>query len=294
MNVFQGNMYKDIDLAWCAGIIDGDGCISISKNHKTYTLNLIVGMTHEETIKVLKFILKLGSITLSLKQLNCKDCYFYNLYADNAAKIIEFLSPYLFTKKEQVLIAKEFEKHCLKQKDVIMGEILYEEMSILNKKGKQIVQKELISESDWLPLWKDIDFAWVAGIIDSEGSIQIRKVKHHYKLRLSVKMTHLQTLVKLKQILKVGETYKNPIESNPKWKDAFQYVASGKNVLRAIKLIFQYLRTKKEQALVALEFGEKCLYNPGKGAVPMDVQLQRVTLYERMADLNKRGKHDEI
>ena len=114
-------MATDIELAWCAGIVDGEGCITISKSDPVirrqekspkYRLWLVVSMTHRATIDRLKEVLGAGSVFESDRKkynTNQKTIYRLTLCSHDAARAIELLLPYLVTKRSEALIALEFD-----------------------------------------------------------------------------------------------------------------------------------------------------------------------------------------
>lgn len=110
------------DLAWAAGLIDGEGCITIQykkasiKNgsrNPGHSLLLKVTMTHEPTIRRLYKLFEVG--TVQLQRISKKDvgkswnpAYSWICNPVAAAYVIGFVRPYLFTKADEADIALEF------------------------------------------------------------------------------------------------------------------------------------------------------------------------------------------
>ncbi len=110
------------DLAWAAGLIDGEGCITIQykkaniKNgsrNPSHSLLLKVTMTHEPTVRRLHKLFEVG--TIQLQRLSLKDAdkpwnpaFSWICNPRAAAYVIAWIRPYLFTKAEEADIALEF------------------------------------------------------------------------------------------------------------------------------------------------------------------------------------------
>jgi hypothetical protein len=114
---------KQTDLAWAAGIIDGEGCIGIVKDARKALnekngwklsplckLRISVGMSHLETIERLYELFGDGRVNgqKCYKKPGHKQVYYWVVNADQAWKIIKRVSPYLVTKKEQARVAEAF------------------------------------------------------------------------------------------------------------------------------------------------------------------------------------------
>ncbi|MCI0562416.1 MAG: LAGLIDADG family homing endonuclease [Nitrososphaera sp.] len=103
---------RDIDLAYCAGLIDGEGCITFLKTAHMprrdgirgtqYTARLHVGMREEAALLKLRDVLG-GRINIA------KDgkAFMYRWFAVDVSDTLRKLIPYLVVKKSQALIALE-------------------------------------------------------------------------------------------------------------------------------------------------------------------------------------------
>lgn len=108
-------------MIWAAGLIDGEGCISILRalirptklNRRvvarySYTLNLSVGMVHRPTIERLQMLFG-GYIRFrTTKQLNCRTSWEWSIRGQQAKEVLEKITPYLFTKKDEAVLGLEF------------------------------------------------------------------------------------------------------------------------------------------------------------------------------------------
>lgn len=113
---------RDIDLAWAAGIVDGEGSINLIKMKRydsygtglTFDLRLDVGNTDPRMLVRLKDIFG-GSISSNLKaRPNRKPTFCWHLHGAKAAEAIQLMRPYLVIKGEQAdlaLISRQFVRH---------------------------------------------------------------------------------------------------------------------------------------------------------------------------------------
>jgi hypothetical protein len=105
---------KKTDLAYVAGIIDGEGWISIKnrtiKNgNRNYALKVGVGNTNEWLINWLKFSFG-GSVCLKKKWLvNQKQQWIWDLSTKQASEFLKLILPYLRLKKPQAELAISFQ-----------------------------------------------------------------------------------------------------------------------------------------------------------------------------------------
>ena len=113
---------KETDLAWAAGIIDGEGCISIDKNRPSagnrlrnvnYKLNLRLNMVHKPTIEKLHNMFNVGFIQCITKRKYARtrrEQWGWSVTGDRATWVLEMILPYLYTKKTQALLAIGFQE----------------------------------------------------------------------------------------------------------------------------------------------------------------------------------------
>lgn len=104
---------KDTDLAWAAGIIDGEGSINLLKMKRkdtygtglTFDLRIDVGNTDPRMLVKLKTLFG-GSISKSYEaRKNRKACACWHVHAENASKVLTLILPYLCIKREQAEVA---------------------------------------------------------------------------------------------------------------------------------------------------------------------------------------------
>lgn len=143
---------------------------------------------------------------------------------------------------------------------------------------------------------KRTDLAYLAGILDGEGSIQIRKRKDRgmrrgfcYQLSISIANTN-EWLVNWIHFNFEGGIYRKP-SLLPHHKQAYLWQATSKQAEVVLKLLLPYLRLKKPQAEIALQFQSRKIHNSGgkfksSGAFAVE-EAQRILIQSH--NDNRRG-----
>lgn len=150
---------------------------------------------------------------------------------------------------------------------------------------------------------KQTDLAWAAGIIDGEGCIGIVKddrralnnkngwnLSPMYKLRISVGMSHLETIERLYELFGDGRINGQKCYKKPGHKQVYYWVVNADQAWEIIKLVRPYLITKRKQAEIAEAFYERerlkgGIYNKASSRV----LKEREKLHGKMKKLNQRG-----
>ena len=108
----------ELEKAYWAGFIDGEGSIMISKHlnkdgfHKcpTYQVRLDVATTNKEIMEKLKSFAKCGWLTKRVfKKENQKDAFYWGCKADKAINFLKELLPYIKLKRKQIELVIEFQ-----------------------------------------------------------------------------------------------------------------------------------------------------------------------------------------
>lgn len=139
---------------------------------------------------------------------------------------------------------------------------------------------------------KKTDLAYVAGIVDGEGSISLINVGHNPKRTMTVVVQVANTNEWLVQWLRFSfggwvTTAKRTEVQAQKWKPCYQWRVTALLAFDFLKLITPYLRLKKPQAEIALQFLEM------RGAAHKKLTPAQHAISEAqkivMGDLNQRG-----
>lgn len=138
----------ETEIAYLAGIIDGEGCITVLVNSTgSFTLRVEVGSTSKELVEWFSEKVEQVPIffTKSKTELH-KDSYNVMATGDKAKRLLEKILPYLIVKKKQASIALEYPSSDNRKmidsrkrytaEDKLKQAIVYIQLKELNKTGK--------------------------------------------------------------------------------------------------------------------------------------------------------------
>lgn len=135
----------------------------------------------------------------------------------------------------------------------------------------------------------DIDKAWVAGIIDGEGSIFVMRQKRldrirdtNYILRVSVQSTDPYMTTELKKLCPIGAEFSIQRDKRPECSDTLKWQINGKKAAKFLEEILPFMRVKHEQARLAIEF-QQTTKKHWKHMKPTDYENQ-ASLYQALKD----------
>lgn len=136
---------RDLLLAWVAGIVDGEGCLTLTSNGSIsgFSPRLRISMTDQEAVERVARIIGQGSVVRTKPQTpKHKPQYVWELTCQKAVIAIKMFKPYLFIKDQQadILIRYDEEVRCeFGQRPTLdqihLGKFLAEEIRKLNKRG---------------------------------------------------------------------------------------------------------------------------------------------------------------
>ncbi len=138
---------EETDLAYAAGIVDGEGWVSFlhcGKERKSLSLTVAVSNTNILLLQWLKSSFG-GNAYLSRDghRLNRKDVYTWGIFSLPALEFLKLIYPYLRLKKSQAEIAikflemRKYKRYRLTPEERVLGESLWIEMCKINKKGQK-------------------------------------------------------------------------------------------------------------------------------------------------------------
>lgn len=121
---------KRTDLAYLAGIVDGEGYIGITADHRTrnpdrpcWRLRVAVTNTNEWLMQHLKFSIGGGTIILRSDKRQ-KPCYQWEIGNRKAAEFLKLILPYLRLKRPQAELAIKFQASISKSTRILTEEQL--------------------------------------------------------------------------------------------------------------------------------------------------------------------------
>jgi hypothetical protein len=108
---------SEVEKAYIAGLMDGEGCIAIVKNSPkgraisvSYRVTIVMNMTDAGQMDYCQRITGAGYITRHEVNTrpNCRDRWQWSLYKDETIELLREIYPYLILKKPQAALALEF------------------------------------------------------------------------------------------------------------------------------------------------------------------------------------------
>lgn len=134
--------------------------------------------------------------------------------------------------------------------------------------------------------------AYIAGIIDGEGTITVTSTNRkdqkrpYYKMCVTICNTNMEMLHKVSETLGCGNiSYRD--RENPNWKNVGQLSFSQSDSVSILQQIYKFLIIKKQQA----EYGLKFLSLKTKQTEEsVDTFQEQALLCELIQGLNKRGR----
>ena len=138
-----------------------------------------------------------------------------------------------------------------------------------------------------LPIWKDIEAAYIAGIVDGEGCIGIyEKCNAGNFIQLTIANTD-KGLIDYLQTMLHSNAVKSPKDKRPRNKQSYSVTVDRERAHAVIKRIFPYLRVKNPQASLALRF--KAWQNDRCGGYSKEEREVFRNYIATSRQLNKKG-----
>lgn len=246
---------KEKNFAYVAGLIDADGSLYISKSirkdgYVSFDPIIMVRTTHLPTAKWLlkTFGGKYDKRTWDNNQ--WKPYYRWKFTSDkNASLFLEKILPYLWLKKEQAHVLREYYSLAGKQNTRLRNELTDRIQNLNQNESVTTNTSSLLSN------------AYIAGMFDGEGSSYIIKVKQskqsrckgfYYRATVSLGSTSKQLAERLK-LLFGGSWRERPPHNGtlPMYEWTLQ---DNKNKERFLLAVLPYLVTKVKQSQIVLNF----------------------------------------
>lgn len=145
----------DVHLAYLAGVLDSDGCINIDrwkdsrkKKRMQYIVRIQVSVTAKETTDWLEKHFD-GSTRIVKREAPCRDIYYWRTSGMKAIELLMRVKDYLVLKRPRAELAIKFKDYLLTRKESRESsseelrnkvkrekELIYNQMAVLNKRGK--------------------------------------------------------------------------------------------------------------------------------------------------------------
>ncbi|MDE1852493.1 MAG: hypothetical protein KGI38_01965 [Thaumarchaeota archaeon] len=324
----------DVEKAWLAGVIDGEGSIFITKitpktaHHRRgfyYSARLEIANSNPQFLLRVLELLGKGSTSLNKeRRLDWKDKWQYTGYTTVLKQLLPQILPYLVVKRK--VAEKMLEYLAFADANQIDGpmdipeghyekvDAFYHVIRKLNEKGSGGLRDN--GDSMPLPAWvegrgtghrakncrtlTEPERAWLAAIIDGEGTIMLSKRKcsaarrgFYYIPSLEITNSNKALLIKILVMIGEGGVYPDRrSEGNPRWKKKWIYNGSAGLMRVILPQILPFLIIKKEQAKTMLEYLQYVRDNPivGLKVIPAGYYDRIDHLYMALKKMNEKGK----
>jgi len=304
---------EDIDMAYAAGIMDGDGSFSIIKlksksNPLFYPFLQFVNRSKE----VIDFAHKnFGGNIFASKRHVCKDgtlgnqIYRWRLRSSSNVKpVLEKIIPFLKIKKTRAQFLLEFTENFVFER----GKIL----SLEKLAERERYYLKMINFNDWNSFNNTISsklaksntddpifWSYIAGLMDTDGSFSVKKqtqnkgthvVNARYLPVISISMTDTRAINYLRENCPLGKLY---IPKNKTCSSGFHYqfgIYTKHECAQFLENVIPYLKAKKENAKILLGF---CLNSKNtkycKVGISSEELAFREDCYKKLVYVNKYG-----
>lgn len=300
-------MKEEILMSYIAGLMDGDGSFSLQKlknasKSPLYFPVLQFGFQkkHITDILINMFGGSVFEIDPKTNKRYKQSFFLWRLRSvKNVVPCLEKLIKYLVLKKDRAQFLLDFCKNFTFIRGYeVKNEILLEREKAYLKMGSFNDNREFKGiESTHRPLRNnenDSFWAYVAGIVESDGSFSIKKQKYQYGQRytpiISIDMVDPASIGFISKNCNQGKVHAN------KNKDCINGIcyrlAIGKKleIIDFLERIIPFLKVKQEQAKTLLEFCKQWK-NTGycKAGVPAEEMAFREECHQKIKQLNKYG-----
>lgn len=222
--------------AYLAGLIDGDGSVYITRSIRKgnlkdqFRLNVKVVTTDYNTVLFIKERFG-GNVS--------KESILYSIRwgENNAKRTLNKISKFLILKQEQARLALS-----ISQTSSSKTESYYLKMKELNHAVERVVENPKMK--------KRLFWAYLAGLIDSDGSITLKRNGKYYHLHLKITSKHINFLKVLKSRIGGGCIS----ESNNKSYTWFDIKWDGISAKHILDKIIPFLIFRQERATLGLKF----------------------------------------
>jgi hypothetical protein len=282
---------KEIDTAYAAGAMEGDGSFFICRRGGKY-IKFVAGAGIGKSSKELAgFFVSTFSGTVNIRG----DQHRWSI--SSSLRMIPFLEaiiPYLQMKKERAQYLLEWLKEGMQDK-----ENSYSRMKELNEE----VIKKIVSPGDIYSVDEDpIKWAYIAGLMDTDGSFMISKRMAHngmknpnYLAKISYGEKDIRPPSFVRKTFPFGVISLKDNDKCVNGRFVWELVVK-EDMIAFIKRILPYMKVKKQNAEILLKFCEN--YKPvRKGhrfGIPQEELEFREKCYQDLHKFQRRGKYCDL
>jgi hypothetical protein len=287
---------EDLIMAYVAGLIDGDGSISLIRENRAsgfkYYPCIQLSNIFEGMINLLHQTFG-GCKKIKTHQSHAKKTqYVWNVRGlESCIKFLEKVLPFLVLKKKQAKVLLDYVKNP-KHYNVDA-----EKMKIQSLNNESLVSLGSVSKQADKNTSNECFWAYFAGILETEGSFSIRKnkpswgcVNYKYNPLIQLSMASFETMNFIRQNICLGSVCFPKAKTTQRGHTYKYLFGSVGDCIEVINKILPYLRFKKEVALELLNFCEN--YTPikhKKVGVSLEELKFREDCYQKIKQINESG-----
>lgn len=273
-------MSKENIIAYAAGYIDGDGCIYLGKTTQkpkmisVYEHSIQITSVKKEVLDIFKSEFG-GYVRKKPSKPRHKDAFCWTIKGRESECLAQNITPYLVDKKSQCMMLIHFGSLIYCNKFKPLRETLLNERDNLikatreDKHMKNFVTREAIEalkDQQFTVTPSEIDYPYLAGLIDSEGCFRIKKWKpknnpnHVYNITVEIGNTKLPIMPWLIQRFGGSVVF---IAERANKKASATWTLSAKALYEILPRIRPFLINKKKVCDMLIEFQKTILPNGG-------------------------------
>lgn len=273
----------DVDSAYLAGVIDGEGCFIVNKKCRP---SLVVVMAFKGK-PVLDHLASLwgGSVRLQRAETDRWSATFrWNIPIATLKAIIHCVAPRLRVKARQAALVRRMLLSPNRNQQPMRASAIRMLMSRLNATGRHRFKDiEVETRKRYRPAMIDAaESAYTAGLIDAEGTLHITL---DYKAYMAVSMAVRSRDVLFGLCATWGGTMAHRAGGQPHWSGQYRWLVQARQLCRMLTSVGPSLRLKKHQCLLIQHLYDVKDQFPKYGVRRTDLEPMRLAVRA----LNQRG-----
>ncbi|MCC9609491.1 LAGLIDADG family homing endonuclease [Blastopirellula sp. JC733] len=305
-----GNALDSTELYYLAGFFDGEGYIGIQKvsrsdraNRVSYQARAIIGHTSVELLNKLREMTGLGKIFFHGPETDRrKESHQLSWTPNDLRALLPQLLPCLYLKRQQAELVSKYLSFAgqVNHKDAVAVaeynakcEEIYDQVSILNRRGES--KEPAIAHFPVVPLEEKKWLAYLAGLIDGEGTLTIRKShRAHrqgrvtYNAMATIPSTNYSLLNRIMGW--TGGVIREKLKRSDNHKQCFELHLGPTELRQILPGLKPLLLLKQSQAKLLMEHLEVAgHFNRKDPNAVADYMSGREEVYQQLKKLNKRG-----
>jgi len=294
-------MTKEEKMAYIAGIIDGDGSLSLIKKQESASASCLYYplVQFSKSTPIFSELLRDefgGSVCCIDRTLNThRTKREYRWKLEKATQCLPFLksiSPYLQNKSKQAVELIDF----VEKNQFVRGKRLSDDdkinrdqkwLLIKNLNSNRDVSSRLMHTSTRSSKTSSLFWQYFSGLLDTDGSFSIKREKNgSYSPVLLLSSVNSNSINFIEKNCKKGSFF---LVKAPKLKQKFYYrfgAYTKQDVFFILENVIPYLRHKKSAAIILKEFCEGYVAQGGRYKKTYEQLAFREDCYKRMIEAN--------